>query len=883
MTVEKTILAGHQRRSPIVDLSIGGKMMRIAKTALKQASLAGIMLGVLAWPQMAAAREAEPAPPQVQDQAEGTASDGDVVVTARRRSESVQTVPIAITALTAEDLAERNINSLSDLTNSTPGVAITNISGGTLTNIYIRGQAPANTTNDLNVEANVGVFIDDIYQTSRNTIDIISVLDVGQIEIAKGPQSALFGRSTFAGAMSISTRRPSDHLEGNVQGTVGNYDDYRLRGSVSVPVSDTLAVRVAGGYLNYGGFGKNSGDPDNRLGGTEKYAFTGSAVFRPTPELTARLSGFVSHSETELSAVSGLPVSAFNCGVGNTMYCGQLQASEVSSITAGAPRTVADARQASLNLNWARDGVSVTSITGFTEAENRTYNDYDISADGTLFGVCQLGASCLSNGTYTRLQRVNLLSSNRERVRTFSQEIRLQSDNRSPFQWIVGGSYFNSRIPISALGIASDRNGLAANERLVQVSQITTPPSAGTGRPYDFTANPFLTNDLNDALYSSYAAASTKTMSIFGSAGYRFGDLRLTAEGRYNIDRKMARVFAISNPTSAPGVLQPIDGTSVPPAGVFTPGATFARTFDSFSPRFTVDYQATPDIFFYATAAKGVRSGGFNTQNPVSATGILADEVAYQEETNWTYEGGIKSRLFNRALLFNASVFHIDWTNAQVSAFTLNPTAQNPARIVRNAGDIKTTGFEVQSELSFAQYFRLGGSVVYSDPKFQKGAYDGSIIAQCVIGTGAAATAAPGCPPVILVTTANGGTRAVTSLEGKRPQRAVKLSWNAHAGIDVPLAGEWRAVGRVDVSHTGDAPLNLPNTAFFGERTLTSGRLAVENDRYSVALWANNIFNVLYAANAIAQPRAGVPFAYSVPEIYQGESRRFGLTVGAKF
>ncbi|AJP72809.1 hypothetical protein TS85_15035 [Sphingomonas hengshuiensis] len=835
----------------------------------------------------ASARAGDPTDPDTAQAQQATPSD-EIVVTARRREESVQTVPIAITALTAADLAERNITSLSDLTNSTPGVAITTISGGTLTNIYIRGQAPANTTNDLNVEANVGVFIDDIYQTSRNTIDLLSVLDVGQIEIAKGPQSALFGRSTFAGAMSISTRRPSDQLEGNVQATVGVDQDYRIRGSVSAPITDRLAVRVAGGYVTYDGFGENSGDPGDNLNGTKKYAFTGSLVFRPTAEFTARLSGFVSHSETELSSVTPLALGAFNCGSVNaatglrTMYCGELNANKVSSTTANAPNTVADARQIALNLNWVHNGVSVTSITGFTEAENRTYNDYDMTAGGTLFGVCTLGAACAPSGAYSRLTRVNLLSSNRERVRTFSQELRLQSDTRSPFQWIFGGSYFNSRIPLAGLGIAADRTGLAANERLVQVSQITTPAATGVGA-YDYTANPFLSSSLSNSLYSSYSAASTETMSVFGSLAYRLGSVRVTAEGRYNIDRKRAQLYSVSNPLSQPGVNQSIDGTSVPAAGAFPVASTpFARTFESFTPRFTVDFQATDQIFFYATAAKGVRSGGFNTANPVSATGILADEVAYDEETNWTYEAGVKSHLFNRALLFNASVFHVDWTNAQVSAFTLNPTAVNPTRIVRNAGDIKTTGAEAQAEVTLSDYFKFGGSVVYSDPKFQAGAYDGSIITQCVIGTGASATAAPGCPDVILVTTPT-GTRAVTSLEGKRPQRAVKLSWNVHAGVEVPLSGDWRLAARGDVSYTGDAPYNLPNTAYFGERTLTSGRIAIENDRYSVALWANNIFDVTYAVNAIGQPRAGVPFAFSVPEIYLGEGRRVGLTVGAKF
>lgn len=838
------------------------------------------VIAALAWPSIASAQTAE----------EAETGTADIVVTARRQSESIQTVPIAITALTSEDLAERNISSLSDLANATPGIAITSIAGGTLTNIYIRGQAPGNTTTDLNVEANVGVFIDDIYQTSRNTLDIISVLDVGQIEIAKGPQSALFGRSTFAGAMSISTRLPSDRLEGNVQATVGTYEDYRLRGSLSVPISETLSARIAGGYVTYDGFGENAADPDDNLGGTEKYAVTASILFKPTPEFTARLSGFLSHSKSELSPASVLPLSAFNCGASGafsgglpTVYCGELTAPEVSSLTPGAPDTVAKARQVALNMSWARDGISITSTTGFTEAENDTYNDYDGTAAGTLFGVCTLGAACLPAGAYTRLVRANMLSISRERVRTFSQEVRVQSEGDSPLEWIFGGSYFNSRIPLNAGGIGVSAGPLGANERLVQVSQIVPPPTTGVGA-YDFTANPFLVNDQNvTQVSSSFTSASTQTMSIFGSLGYRFGDLRVRAEGRYNIDRKRAQTFSVSNPLSQPGVNRAIDGTNVPAPGVFpVTGQLFARTFESFAPRFTVDFQMTPDIFLYATAAKGVRSGGFNTVNPVSPTGILAEEVAYEEETNWTYEAGVKSRLFDRRLMFNASVFHIDWKNAQVSAFTNNPTTVNPARIVRNAGNIKTTGAEAQVELAVTDYFKLGGSVVYSDPKFQAGAYDGSIITQCVIGTGATATAAPGCPPVIVVSTPS-GPRAVTSLEGNRPQRSVKLQWNVNASLEVPVGADWRLFGRVDVNHTGDAFSNLANTTSFGERTLTNARVAIENDRFSVAVWANNIFDVNYVANSINQPRAGVPFAFSVPEIYLGEKRRVGVTLGAKF
>ena len=874
-------------------------MYRSAKYCLSTstAMIAGVMLGA-AMPAAAWAQDAIPTSPTTSQNVDD-AETGDIVVTARKRDEGIQTVPIAITALTAADLAERNISNFNDLANATPGIAITSIAGGNVQNIYLRGLAPGNTANDLNVEANVGVFIDGIYQTSRNTLDMISVLDVGQIEIAKGPQSALFGRSTFAGALSIQTKRPSHEFEGGISATAGQNEDYRVRGTISAPLADGLYLRVGGGYLTYDGYGRNTAEPDNRLGGTEKYAGTASLEYSPTDDFTARLAGFYTHSESEVTPLRLLPFSSFNCGTRNSatniplLYCGDLPVNRTSDITPGIPKTTAKTRQVSLSLDWKRDGVEVVSVTGFTAAENRAYNDYDGTSAGLAFGVCtignaanpQCGSTNFGPAPYTRITNANLHSTGVERVRTFSQEVRLQSDGDGPFEWLLGGSFFNSRIPLSAGGIGTDRAGLASNERFVQLPVVGAVPATGSGA-YDFTANPFVVDNANsNQLFGSYAVASTRTFGIFGSLGYRFGKLRVNAEGRYNIDRKRAQVFSIANASSAPGINRPISGTTVPAAGTFpVVGPQYARTFESFAPRFTVDLQATPDILVYASAAKGIRSGGFNTANPVSATGLLASEVAYDEESNWTYEGGFKTNLFDRNLLFNAAVFHVDWKNAQVATFTQNPTATgNTVRPILNVGGIKATGFEVQADYTFRRMFGIGGSFVYSDPKFQQGAYDGSQILQCIVGTGATATAAPGCQ-VTTITRANGAVQVVPSLEGLRPQRSVKTQWNAHATLNAPLGDTFRLTGRVDVTYTGPAFNNVINTTYFGKRTLTSGRIGVETDQFSIAVWGNNLFNKGYVLNSINQPRAAVPFGgLSVPEIYLGEGRRLGVTATAKF
>jgi iron complex outermembrane receptor protein len=223
------------------------------------------------------------------------------------------------------------------------------------------------------------VFIDGIYQTSRNTLDFISVLDIGQIEIAKGPQSALYGRSTFAGALAIATKRPAKQLEGNISGTVGINEDYRLRATIAGPITDWLSVRVAGGYLSYDGWGENSAAPDDNLGGTEKYAASGSIEFTPTSNFTARLSGFYTHSTTEMSPVTVMPISQYNCGTTSTaavtlgrrqLFCGDLTASKVSDITATVPDTIAETHQVSFDVDWDVGFARFVSITGWTGATN---------------------------------------------------------------------------------------------------------------------------------------------------------------------------------------------------------------------------------------------------------------------------------------------------------------------------------------------------------------------------------------------------------------------------------------------------------------------------------------------------------------------------------
>lgn len=774
----------------------------------------------------------------------------EIIVTARKRKEDIQTVPIAIQAITASDLAERNINSLTDLGSSTPGITVSNITGGTFTNVMVRGLAPANSSSDLNIEANVGVFIDGIYQTSRNAADVLSTVDIAQVDVVKGPQSALYGRSTFAGALGITTARPGPNPEGKATVTVGNNGDYRGKVSLSKPIiEDKLSGSIAASWSTYGGEFDNLNNPSDKLGGYEKRGVSGALVFTPTEDLTATFTGYATKSTMELPGLSRNPLSTHNCGGFNAqtqayfIYCGEVATDLPIDISRNIPDSTSKSRQGALELEYKFDAFSIVSVTGISASEIYASNDADTIGDGALYGVCTVGSTCgATTGTYTRTVRGNSITVSNDSVVTKSQELRIQSPDGDRFQWLAGAFFFQSNVDAKTWS-GTTAAGLATNERLVQ---ILPGVAAGTG-PLAATANPGLVFEPGSFVrMSSLAYKQNITRSLFGSLGYEVLDgLRVAAEGRYNIDRKTDDC-RLSFFAACAGV-QPL-------AGEFT----------SFTPRFTVDYKASEDIFLFASAAKGVRSGGFNT-----VAGLTASERTFDEEENWTYEAGLKSWLFDRRLMLNASLFRVNWKNLQISTFSPNTTVAQA--IIMNAGEMKTNGVELQTQFKATDILSFGGSVTYSDPKYGDGAYDPAYTTQC------------GNPSTVcnLVTIAGRGLQA--SIEGNRPARSVKLQYNLNATADVPVSADWNLSGRVDVSYVGPTYTNSLNLTSFGERTLTNLRVALDNDVYSIAAWVTNVTDEQYNANVIQQPRNYSIGTQRILEAYRGDGRRFGVTASAKF
>lgn len=471
----------------------------------------------------------------------------EIVVTARKRAESITDVPLAIAAITETELARAGIEDLSDIAAATPGLSFQSFNGGALGSPVIRGMSQ---TDIASANNNVGVFLDGVYISGKNNIDL-TLLDLARVEVIKGPQSALYGRNTFSGAINYVTKPAADELEGSVRATFGSDDLYEGRASISAPlVQDILSARLAIGYSSFdgtldNGFGyENLGGWDRKLGSALSFRFT------PTEEFTATLFGY--HGEQELDPTAayiptntcGVPTTATftpapRGGAAGTYYCGELRFQDEWFVSQNARNSEFETDFAYLNLEYDFGPVLGTAVGSWGKY------DYDGLSD-------QLYTNTVDNSTTRRFTEPFTGP-----AKDASAELRLQSNGDSRLRWLTGLYWFNSEF-----------------RQFARSFSAATPLVAGVG--FAFTRQTLDTVE--------YAA--------FGSLEFDFTDrLAGSIEGRYNEEE----ITLYSGPlTSSPVV------------------ARYNDTFYAFTPRVTLDYKLTDASRVYVSYAEGTKSGGFN-------------------------------------------------------------------------------------------------------------------------------------------------------------------------------------------------------------------------------------------------------------------------------
>lgn len=772
-----------------------------------------------------------PAPSAESADAGGGAAEpqlGEVVVTARMRAENLQEVPLSITALSGEQLQRANVQSLRDVANLTPGLTLQGDDSEREQRPTIRGLSFDGTYGD---ESNVATFLDGIYLSNPNAVSL-GILDFERIEVVKGPVSALYGRNAFSGAINYVSRQPTDARELRVELTAGSRDRYKALASVSGPiVENVLAARLTAGYDTYDGSyaDKVTG---TKLGGFEKKNADVALRYTPTERIAVTAGFYYGDDSFDMPPLVRLPRNCAPGPAGFTAFCGEVpdgndlpgpQApGNVPDYAAGNARDVRGARaKASFDL----DALKVDLLAGWFDADVHNFAELNALRDGLPYRLVP-GPGTVNLSTYLG----NVVNTS-----DTSWEIRLSSDDDQRLRWATGGFFFRSSQLLQA-NVSVNAGPIPAGQRIVCPANLACLWSTPDGSPSgDRTAG----------------TGHTEQTSIFGSLEYDLTDrLTLSAEARRTKEQKDSNIGSIAG---APGV-DP-DG----PAGK-------DETWWFTTPRFTVNFRFTDDVMVYGSAAKGVKAGGFNQRASIPS------EVGYDPETNWTYEIGAKSGLFDGRVRANLALFYIDWKGLQVQGPSENPNELG--FVTKNFGSVRATGGEFELAMKVAPGATLNLGLAYTNPEFQEDAFDFAGVLTC--------SRIPSCATRIVTVATPQGPRQTVSLEGLQRRRSSEWQGLAKFDMSRALTGEWEWFGNATYSYTSKQYQALANYNWIGARNLLGVRAGVQRGEHRLMAWVENALDDRTPLSGglgnielnalVLTPLATLP-----------DKRRFGITLATRF
>ena len=646
------------------------------------------------------------------------ASNGDVVVTARKRSERLQDVPLSIAAVSGQTMQQEGIKKIEDLQTKVPNLKMTETGIGS--QIAIRGIFSGV---NQGFEQSVGTYIDGIHY-GRAQQSRAPFLDVERVEVLRGPQSILFGKNSIAGALNIISAQPTRDLEGYAQVSyIPDQYDWEMLGAISGPINDRVRARVAGRFHNGDGFLKNL-TLDRREPQRRDWNLRGIVDWDVTDDLTLNFKaehGVFNTKGRNIEVYNELPsVHPSPLFHGKTYaqilgFLGGFNKSDAFVVDPSVQNNVKDDKRSSngdtsdnksgtyvLTANWDTGIGTVTSITGF----NKFSYDEDCDCDFT-------GADILTIDLH-------------EKYKQFSQEIRLASDTSGPFEYIVGGFYQTSDHTYR------DNINIDSKSILVQVVNLLSNPN-GT-----FIANTRAARE---------AHVDTGILSAFGQLTYKFNDqFRVNVGGRVTHEKKdgdrtlsieridgstLTGLQAIGAPLVF-GQLFHISSTNLTDIaalglvpfsaqaaglqalyGVHPVEGSLSKT--GFVPSVVAQYDLTKDIMFYGSFTKGTKSGGFDFRgNNRGFYPTMEDAFEFSEEKATNWEAGAKTSFLGGRAIFNTAFYHTKIQDLQVSVFD-----GVLGYVVGNA-DARTQGIEADGRFAITPSLTLRAAGALTDFEFTK-------------------------------------------------------------------------------------------------------------------------------------------------------------------
>jgi iron complex outermembrane receptor protein len=630
-------------------------------------------------------------PLAAQDSADSNSKNklDEIVVTARQRDENLQTVPIAISVVAGETLDRSHTLNTQQLTQFVPALYY-NSANPRNTAYTIRGLG-SNTlsisaAND-GIEPGVGFYVDQVYH-GRPATAAFDFTDIERVEVLRGPQGTLFGKNTADGAIHVISREPTFQLESNAELAVGDYDYTQVKGTVSGPLGDKIAGRFSAQDTKRDGLITNV-KTGEKLNALDNYAVRGQLLFVPSDSLKIRLIADVSDLDSACCTQTYLRV-------GTSLRSPSRQYPALAAGLGYAPPStnVYDRLSdidAPLHVNTQDGGFSVIAewdlgATALTSVSAWRYWDWDVANDRDYTGI--------------PIQLVQRIPSRQDQ---YSQEVRLNSKGTGRLNYVAGLFWFSQTIS----GTPISTYGPAAAYWLLNPASFTVPIPRNLLDGYSQTGT-------SDFKMSSYAP--------FGEVNYAFTDrLTGTLGLRYTHENK--------DGTYATQVSGGLDLTGLPPAtaaellraklSIFRPQSYTAHDDEgNWSGRMNLAYKFTSDLMGYVSYAHGYKSGGLNMSglpldaqnNPVLATAVIKDE------TNETYELGLKSTLRDGRATLNVALYHTVVDDYQANIVSSSETAairSYPANIPQ----VRVQGVESDFATLVARDFTLRFSLAYADGK----------------------------------------------------------------------------------------------------------------------------------------------------------------------
>ena len=835
----------------------------------------------------------------------------EIVVTARRREDSLQEVPLSVSAVTSEQIEERGLRDLQDIAQGTSGLIYENFAtAGLSTAAVIRGMGQTFTTARIQ---NTAVFFDNIYLQRQSMINP-GLMDLERVEVVKGPQNSQFGRNAFSGVVHYVSKQPTEEPAGKVAATYGSGGRFDLRGSLSGPlVADQLYGRVAASLSKFDGHTDNDHpfaddgpggrrDTNDLLGGWDDRFYSAALTWTPTdrweiggafhrteslrePQAFYDLNGARYSYESGESA--GPPTFAFtapfaaNCLDTQTYsrqqpfpvrgfhaWCGKLPKLppalddarlEAAGFAGAKGRIVVDPRSLALDseTSIAQFNLAYDLGDALSLAYRFGYVDHEADTNGTAEGRASLVGSEVAYAPVRELpgppffQLLGFPGS-------LGSVVHTSTFNRTPIEELEASSH--------ELRLAWTGEALSARAGLYRSRNEDEDGSTfHFAPPCDSPANCAVTvqdsPNVLEGLYITVARVApgvhvpvphplSEGHAVFGNHGV-YEDEVTALFG--DLEWDLGDQLTLSLEARYAWEKKSFEQLSTTFGGAIPDNveASQSKTFRFFTPRAIVEWRPADANMLYALVAKGAKTGGFNavdpTQNP--------EQAIYAKEENLTFELGSKNQFFDERLTLNAALYFIDWENVQGSEAATSDDAWT-IDVVGNIGDAEVFGLEVDGIWQATDNFFIDYSFAYSNAEYKDATYLSSM---------AGRNSSWGCNDTVC--------RADGRVDGNRVERTSKVQYAVGLNYAGNLTDKWRLGARLDFNHRGRMYATPMNLAHNGGRTLANASLNLSDGNWSLSLWGRNIFDRKYVANSFVLP------SFTRYLVGLGARRTLGLTL----